>query len=118
VRILRPIVVPKSLLMPAGQSQTSERGGVGAQLVGDDKFWRETLLLEQLALSTSGPPMAAPTPISRSAGVVPKAIATKVTTLSGSAVPNAARIVPVAVWLTLSRAPTHSTPFTKNLQDR
>src|SRR4029077_11534360 len=37
---------------------------------------------------------------------------------SGSAVPNAARIVPVAVWLTLRRAPTHSTPFTKNLQDR
>jgi len=41
--------------MPAGQSQTSERGGVGAQLVGDDKFWRETLLLEQLA-SAAAPP--------------------------------------------------------------
>jgi len=69
-------------------------------------------------LSASGPLIAAPIPISRSAALVPKAIATKVTTLSGSAVPNAARIVPVAVWLTLSRAPTHSTPFTKNLQER
>ena len=49
MRILRPIVVPKPLLMPAGQSQTPERGGVGAQLVGDQQFRHETLLLEQLA---------------------------------------------------------------------
>jgi hypothetical protein len=32
MRILRPIVVPKPLLMPAGQSQTPERRDVGAQL--------------------------------------------------------------------------------------
>ena len=35
--------------MPAGQSQTPERRGVGAQLVGDQQFWRDTLLFEQLA---------------------------------------------------------------------
>jgi hypothetical protein len=49
MRILRPIVLPKTLLMPTGQSQTPERRGVGAQLVGDQQFRRETLLLEQLA---------------------------------------------------------------------
>src|SRR5271166_2323510 len=49
MRILRPIVFPKPLLMLAGQSQTPERRGVGAQLVGDQQFRRETLLLEQLA---------------------------------------------------------------------
>src|ERR1700730_9387837 len=49
MRILRPIVFPKPLLGLAGQSQTPERRGVGAQLVGDHQFRRETLLLEQLA---------------------------------------------------------------------
>src|SRR5205085_12310859 len=49
MRIFRPIVFPKPLLIPAGESQTPERGGVGAQLVGDQQFRRETLLLEQLA---------------------------------------------------------------------
>jgi hypothetical protein len=49
MRILRPIVLSKPLLMPTGQLQMPERGGVGAQLVGDYKFWCETLLLEQLA---------------------------------------------------------------------
>ena len=49
MRILRPIVFQKPLLMPTGQSKTPERRGVGAQLVGDQQFRRETLLLEQLA---------------------------------------------------------------------
>ena len=49
MRILRPIVFPKPLLMPAGQSQTPERRGVGAQLVSDQGFRRKPLLLEQLA---------------------------------------------------------------------
>src|SRR5258708_3510217 len=62
--------------------------------------------------------MAAPMPISLSAEVLPVVTATMVTTLSGSAVPKAARTVPVAVWLTFSLRPTHSTPFTKNSQAR
>ena len=49
MRILRPIVFPKPLLMPTGQSKTPERGGVGAPLVGDQQFRHEALLLEQLA---------------------------------------------------------------------
>jgi len=56
MRILRPIVLPKTLLMPTGQSQTPERSGVGAQLVDDQQFRRETLLLEQLADPGVGPP--------------------------------------------------------------
>ena len=35
--------------MLTGQSETPERRGVGAQLVGDQQFRREALLLEQLA---------------------------------------------------------------------
>jgi hypothetical protein len=35
--------------MATGQSQTSERAGGGAQLVGDENFRHESLLLEQLA---------------------------------------------------------------------
>src|SRR5215470_7744611 len=42
-------VFPKPLLMPTGQAQTSERAGVEAQLVGDQQFRHEALLLEQLA---------------------------------------------------------------------
>src|SRR5438874_5946201 len=49
MRILSPVVFPKPLLMPTGQAQTSERAGVGAQLVGDQQFWHETLLFEQLS---------------------------------------------------------------------
>jgi hypothetical protein len=49
MRILRPIVFAKPLLMPIGQSQTLERATVGAQLVGDHNFRHEALLLEQLA---------------------------------------------------------------------
>ena len=40
---------PQPLLMRASQSQTPERRGVGAQLVGDQQFGGEALLLEQLA---------------------------------------------------------------------
>ena len=42
MRVLRPVVFPKPLLMSTGQSQTSERAGVGAQLVGDQQFRRKT----------------------------------------------------------------------------
>ena len=49
MRILRPVVFPKPLLMPIGQLQISERAGVGAQLVGDQQFRRETLFLQQFA---------------------------------------------------------------------
>src|ERR1700757_4456823 len=49
MRVLRPIVLPESLFMWASQSETPERGGVGAQLVGDQQFRYEALLLEQLA---------------------------------------------------------------------
>jgi hypothetical protein len=35
--------------MRTGKPETPERRGVGAQLVGDQQFGRETLLLEQLA---------------------------------------------------------------------
>src|SRR5215471_5034104 len=49
MRVLRAIVLPQPLLMTAGQAQTAERRGVGAQLVGDQQFGDEALLLEQLA---------------------------------------------------------------------
>ena len=38
MRILRPIVFSKPLLMRAGQLQMPERRGVGAQLVGDQQI--------------------------------------------------------------------------------
>src|SRR5262245_60741339 len=60
MRVLRPVVFPKPLLMPTGQLQTSERAGVGAQLVCDQQFWRETLLFEQLAHQPQGRPTVAP----------------------------------------------------------
>ena len=46
---------------------------------------------------TSGPPMAAPTPMLRISAVGPVVTAMRVTTDSGSAVPNAARMVPTAM---------------------
>ena len=49
MRVFGSIVLPEPLLMRAGQSQTPERGGVGAQLVGDEQLGCEALLLEQLA---------------------------------------------------------------------
>jgi hypothetical protein len=62
MRILRPIVLSKPLLMPADQSETPERGGVGAQLVGDQQFRHEALLLEQLAQQPQRRPTIASTP--------------------------------------------------------
>ena len=52
------------------------------------------------------------------ASVLPNTTATSVTTLSGSAVPNAASTVPTAVCDTPKRSPTHSTPLTKYSQAR
>jgi hypothetical protein len=53
MRILRPIVFPKPLLMPTNQSKTPERGGVGAQLVGDQQFRAKPCLLISLRISRS-----------------------------------------------------------------
>ena len=71
-----------------------------------------------MVASTSGPPMAAPTPMSRASGLLPKTTATKVTALSGNAVPNAASTVPVVVAPSLSLRPSHSMPLTKYSQAR
>jgi hypothetical protein len=49
MRILGAIVLPESLFMRAGQPQTPERRGVGAELVGHQQLRDEALLLEQLA---------------------------------------------------------------------
>src|SRR6516162_7580897 len=49
MRVFGSIVDPQPLLMRASQSQTPERCGVGAQLVGNQQFGGEALLLEQLA---------------------------------------------------------------------
>src|SRR6476619_2882878 len=49
MRILRSVIFPKPLLMPTAQSETSEGGAVGAQLVADQQFRHETLLPEKLA---------------------------------------------------------------------
>ena len=46
--------------MWASQSETPERRGVGAQLVGDQQFRREALLLEQLAHQPQRRPAIAP----------------------------------------------------------
>ena len=50
MRVFGSIVHPRPLLIQASQSQTPERRGVGAQLVGDHQFGGEALLLEQLRL--------------------------------------------------------------------
>jgi hypothetical protein len=42
MRIVRPVIFPKPLLMPTAQSETSEGGAVGAQLVADQQFRHET----------------------------------------------------------------------------
>jgi hypothetical protein len=47
--ILNPVVLPGALLMRASQAQLPESRSVGAQLVGNQHFGRETLFLEQLA---------------------------------------------------------------------
>ena len=59
MRILRPIVFPKPLLMPTGQLQMPERGGIGAQLVGNQQVRREPVPLEQLAHQPQGRPSVA-----------------------------------------------------------
>jgi hypothetical protein len=46
MRIFGSIILSQSLLMRAGQSQTPECAGVGAQLVGDQQLGCEALLLE------------------------------------------------------------------------
>ena len=46
MRIFGSIILSQPLLMWAGQSQTPECAGVRAQLVGDQQFGYETLLLE------------------------------------------------------------------------
>ncbi len=68
--------------------------------------------------STSGPPIAAPTPICLRSGDSLNTTATKVTTLSGRAVPMAARTVPTATVPTWSRAPSHSTALTNHSHAR
>ena len=50
--------------------------------------------------------------------LAPKRIANKVTTLSGRAVPMAARIEPTATRPTLSSAPSHSIALTNHSQAR
>ena len=49
MRVFGTVVFPQPSLMRAGQSQTPERGGARAQLIGDQQLGREALLLEQLA---------------------------------------------------------------------
>ena len=61
MRVFGPVVFAQSLLMQAVQSQTPECGGVRAQLVGDERFRREALLLEQLAHQPQRRPSVAPT---------------------------------------------------------
>ena len=56
VRVLGTIVHPQPLLVTAGQMELSERGGIGAQLVGDSQLGRKALLLEQLAHQPYGRP--------------------------------------------------------------
>ena len=56
MRILRPVIFPKALLAPTGQSHMPETPAVGAQLVGDQQFRHEALLLEQLADQPQRPP--------------------------------------------------------------
>ena len=51
LRVLGTIVRPKPLLVTAGQMELPERGGIGAQLVGDRQLGRKALLLEQLRIS-------------------------------------------------------------------
>jgi hypothetical protein len=49
MRIFGSIILSQPLLMRAGQAQTPECAGVRAQLVNDQQFGCETLLLEELA---------------------------------------------------------------------
>ena len=60
MRILRPIVSPKPLFMATGQPQTSERGGAGAQLVGDQQVRCKSLFLKKLAHQPQRRPAVTP----------------------------------------------------------
>ena len=54
------IVLPQSLLMRAGQAQVPESNSVGAELIGDEQFWRETPFPEELAHQPECRPLVAP----------------------------------------------------------
>ena len=60
--------------------------------------------------SMNGAPRMAPTPISSESAVFVKRIATTGMSVSGVAVPSAARMLPVAPSDRLSITPSHSTP--------
>jgi hypothetical protein len=51
VRVLGAIAHPQPLLVTAGQMELPERGGIGAQLVGDRQLGRKALLLSSLRIS-------------------------------------------------------------------
>jgi len=59
----------------------------------------------------NGAPRIAPTPISSESVVLVKRIAMTGMSVSGVAVPNAARMLPVAPSVMLSLRPSHSTPL-------
>jgi hypothetical protein len=61
MRVFGPIVFAQPLLMRAVQSQTPECRGVRAQLVGDQQFGCEALLLEQLTHQPQRRASVAPT---------------------------------------------------------
>src|SRR6202035_4739617 len=61
MRVFGPIVFTQPLLMRAVQSQTPECRGVRAQLVGDQQFGCEALLLEQLTHQPQRRASVAPT---------------------------------------------------------
>ena len=61
----------------------------------------------------NGAPRIAPTPISSESAVFVKRIATTGMSVSGVAVPSAARMLPVAPSLMRSFSPSHSTPLVK-----
>src|SRR5438132_2618250 len=63
--------------------------------------------------SMNGAPRIAPTPISSASALFVKRIATTGMSVSGVAVPSAARMLPVAPSLIRSLIPSHSTPFVK-----
>src|SRR5450759_39230 len=68
--------------------------------------------------TTSGPPIAAPTAMSSPRVGLPNTAATRVTMLSGSAVPAAARTVPTASGPPLSSTPSHSMALMNHSQAR
>jgi hypothetical protein len=49
MRILGPVVLAQTLLMPGRETQVSPRGAIGPQLVGHQYGGHKALLLEQLS---------------------------------------------------------------------